>query len=137
MRELVLENEATCVAVARRFVASYLDSIDLSGAEAGDVLLAFNEAVSNAHRHAAPGADGRVTVGCDLRQNQLVLVVEDNGDGFDYDASRAAPPDPLAGSGRGFFLMNQLMDQVDVESSAEGTRVKLVRRLPATVESAR
>ncbi len=129
MRELVLENEPTCVAVARRFVASYLDSLDVPRTEAGDVLLAFNEAVSNAHRHAAPGAAGRVRVACDLKQNQLVLVIEDNGEGFDYDDSMSGSPDPLAASGRGLFLMNELMDRVDVDSSPDGTRVELVRQL--------
>jgi anti-sigma regulatory factor (Ser/Thr protein kinase) len=80
------------------------------------VELALQEALANAIRHGCKGDPSRqvqciVTCGTD---GDVVIVVRDPGAGF--DAKKV--PDPLASenvlkaSGRGIFLINQLMDEV-------------------------
>jgi hypothetical protein len=64
-----------------------------------------------------------------------VIVVRDPGPGFDV----AAVPNPLEGdnllkrSGRGVFLINQLMDTV--EFTEEGRKVRMRKQPGALVES--
>ena len=81
-----------------------------------EVELALQEALANAIRHGCKGDVTRqvqCVVNCDGPQ-EIVIVVRDPGTGF--DATKV--PDPLEGenvlksSGRGVFLINQLMDEV-------------------------
>jgi len=80
------------------------------------VELALQEALANAIRHGCKGDSSR-QVQCIITfqgSGEVLAVVRDPGVGF--DAARV--PDPLAGenllksSGRGIFLINQLMDEV-------------------------
>jgi anti-sigma regulatory factor (Ser/Thr protein kinase) len=84
--------------------------------EISKVELALQEALANAVRHGCNG-DTTKSVQCVLTcdaSKGIVVVVRDPGPGFDPGAI----PDPLAGdnmfksSGRGVFLINQLMDEV-------------------------
>jgi anti-sigma regulatory factor (Ser/Thr protein kinase) len=38
------------------------------------------------------------------------------------------PMDPFAAGGRGLFLMREMMDELQIDSSSEGTTVRLTRR---------
>lgn len=80
------------------------------------VELALQEALANAIRHGCKG-DPAKHVQCCVTINEgrdLLIVVRDPGTGFDA----GAVPNPLEGdnvlksSGRGVFLINQLMDEV-------------------------
>jgi len=93
--------------------------------EIGEVELAVQEALANAIRHGC-GNDPDKQVQCCITfdaTGELVIVVRDPGPGFDV----AAVPNPLEGdnlfkgSGRGVFLINQLMDTV--EFTEEGRKV--------------
>jgi anti-sigma regulatory factor (Ser/Thr protein kinase) len=81
-----------------------------------EVELALQEALANAIRHGCKGDSSRQVeciVNCDSNE-EIVIVVRDPGTGFDA----TTVPDPLEGenvlksSGRGIFLINQLMDEV-------------------------
>jgi anti-sigma regulatory factor (Ser/Thr protein kinase) len=80
------------------------------------VELALQEALANAVRHGCQGDPSRqvqcvITFAAD---GEILVVVRDPGTGFDA----SVVPDPLEGenilksSGRGIFLINQLMDEV-------------------------
>ena len=57
-------------------------------------------------------------------------MVADDGPGFDVGEVEARDaPDPFAQGGRGLFLMRELMDEVEVETSPEGTTVRMRRNL--------
>lgn len=84
--------------------------------DVGAVQLALSEAMANAIRHGCRG-DITKRVECSvgsLESNEVVIVVRDQGSGFDP----GGVPDPLdpsntfKPSGRGIFLMRVLMDQV-------------------------
>jgi anti-sigma regulatory factor (Ser/Thr protein kinase) len=92
------------------------------------VELALQEALANAIRHGCKGDPLRqvqcvVTCGTG---GEVLIVVRDPGSGFDA----AAVPDPLAGenvlksSGRGIFLINQLMDEVAFNDGGREVRMR-------------
>jgi len=101
--------------------------------EIAKVELALQEALANAVRHGCKG-DPTKHIQCVLTfsaNHEIVIVVRDPGPGFDP----GAVPDPLSGdnmfksSGRGVFLINQLMDEVafkdggrEVQMRKSGTR---------------
>jgi anti-sigma regulatory factor (Ser/Thr protein kinase) len=91
--------------------------------------LALQEALANGIRHGCKG-DPSKHVQCIVTTDasgELMIVVRDPGPGFDA----ATVPDPLAGdnvlkpSGRGVFLINQLMDEV---AFADGGREVMMRK---------
>ena len=92
------------------------------------VTLAFGEALDNAVEHGG-GARGEVTIW--LRYTDRFIVVSLLDPGSDrVPLGRAAPPDDDSERGRGFALMNKLMDAVRVRSyPGGGTRVSMLRHL--------
>lgn len=93
------------------------------------VELALDEALANAIRHGCKN-DSTKQVQCVVSsdaQGELVIVVRDPGPGFDV----ASVPNPLGEanmlkpSGRGVFLINQLMDRVEF---ADGGRELLMKK---------
>lgn len=96
------------------------------------VELALQEAVANAVRHGCKG-DATMHVQCVVTVDaagEVVIVVRDPGPGFDP----SKVPDPLGAenlfkpSGRGVFLINGLMDEVEY---ADGGREVQMRKRPA------
>lgn len=80
------------------------------------VALAMGEAVANAVEHGG-GDDVHFDVDADARC--LTVRVDDGGPGPDADRLDRAtlPDDPLATSGRGLFILQQVTDEVEVEST--------------------
>jgi serine/threonine-protein kinase RsbW len=92
--------------------------------------LALTEALANAVVHGAKGDSSKV-IECDVACNEarsLLIVVRDPGEGFDPGKI----PSPLQGErlysdhGRGIYLINQLMDEVNFAKN--GTEIRMIKR---------
>jgi serine/threonine-protein kinase RsbW len=99
--------------------------------EEGDFLaIATTEAVSNAIVHGnRQNASKKVHIGFEKHHDRLIIVVADEGDGFNPQSCED-PTDPKnisRNSGRGIYILKQLMDAVDVASSCQGTTVRLTK----------
>jgi serine/threonine-protein kinase RsbW len=95
-----------------------------------DIELALTEALANAVVHGAKN-DASKIVECDVvcdEAHGMLIVVRDPGPGF--DPSKLA--DPCVGEnifshhGRGIFLINQLMDEVQFHKN--GTEIHMIKR---------
>ena len=95
-----------------------------------EIETALREALANAIRHGCrndPEKQVEVCVACDPARGMLI-VVRDPGAGFDP----AEVPSPVRGrnvfrhSGRGIYLINQLMDEVSFEKN--GTEIRMLKR---------
>jgi serine phosphatase RsbU (regulator of sigma subunit)/anti-sigma regulatory factor (Ser/Thr protein kinase) len=132
-RELVLPNESSRLAEIRAFVSTFLADLRAPIEASSEVLIATGEAAANACRHGRR-RQGRseVRVRCALEGAVVLVTVADDGPGFDPSAFDPwARPDTFASGGRGLFLMRELMDKVDIDTSKEGTRVTLSRLVRA------
>ena len=98
------------------------------------VELALDEALANAIRHGCKN-DPTKNVQCIVttgNHGELVVAVRDPGPGFEP----AAVPNPLEGenvfkgSGRGVFLINQLMDEVGFADGGREVQMKKRRAQP-------
>ena len=129
-RELVVPNEAQRMSEIRRFVAAFLADLRAPVEASSEILLAVGEAAGNAYRHGRTTDRSEVRVRCEFEHPTITVSISDEGPGFDPREKEAAPaPDPLAAGGRGLFLMQALMDDVDISPSPTGTTVTLARRL--------
>jgi serine/threonine-protein kinase RsbW len=112
----------------RRTLRAYLARQDVAAGVVYQVVLAADEAFSNAVTHA--GSDAVIRVSACVSDHEALVEVQDAGVGF----TPAAPdprsvPDVRRPSGRGVFLIERLMDEVSVESGRGGTTVRMIRRL--------
>jgi serine/threonine-protein kinase RsbW len=92
--------------------------------------LALQEALANAVVHGAkedPSKTVECIVACD-EQRGILIVVRDPGEGFNPKAipSCTVGENVYSNHGRGIFLINQLMDEVQFRKN--GTEIHMVKR---------
>jgi serine/threonine-protein kinase RsbW len=97
-----------------------------------EVETALRESLANAIQHGCQNDSSRLVeccVACDESRGMLI-VVRDPGTGFDP----ASVPSPVHGQnvfaehGRGIYLINQLMDEVNVKYDRGGTEIHMRKR---------
>jgi serine/threonine-protein kinase RsbW len=101
------------------------------------VSVAVRESVVNAIKHGNKSDESkRVVVEFTAlpldEPEQLVIRVEDEGEGFDPDevADPLAPENILKSSGRGIFLIRSFMDDVQVRRGDErGMQIRMVKNV--------
>ena len=105
-----------------RIVESFIDNVkekfNVDDDLYGNIMVAITESVNNAMKHGNKlDKTKNVILSATCDENSLVIRVEDQGEGFDYDNL----PDPTAPEnldkvgGRGVFLMKHLSDEVRFE----------------------
>ncbi len=94
-----------------------------------DLLTCVQEACMNALRFGASPRGVRAWIV--INRNEVVATVRDYGEGLALAVPVSCPePGSYCESGRGLFLMAELMDRVEFRV-AGGTQVRLHKRLPA------
>ena len=116
----------------RRSVAQTLG--DLNQEVVDDVLLALDEAVSNAIRHGSRGGE-QVLVTVESDDEWVEMTVRDGGPTPRLPRLPAEPPPVLQTGGRGLWLILQLVDEVRLQRIEDGTRLTMRRRVTSNVDS--
>ena len=96
-----------------------------------EIKLALIEACINAFEHSG-SADGRISIQFEIGAEAVTIRITDRGQGFDLSQVR----DELEGRhaagkrtrGWGLKIMQELMDEVRVESGKGGTTITMVKR---------
>jgi serine/threonine-protein kinase RsbW len=88
------------------------------------VKLAMSEAVTNAIQHGSASAQDEIRILALEEAGALVFEVIDTG----RFRPRVVRRGDLPESGRGLEFMRRLMDEVDLRSTANGTRLRFAKR---------
>lgn len=117
------------VPLARHLFADWLELLRVDDTERADLLLVASELCANAVRHAS-GAPGALTLRAWADRDAVVVEVEDDGGGFDWEPGHADDerPDPDLEQGRGLYLAEALTDGVEVVHDEGRTTVRAVKR---------
>jgi len=94
--------------------------------------LVLTEAMANAIKHANASDPGKtVKVNISISENELVIKVEDSGQGFNINEIPCPDFAQLDDRGRGIFLIKSLMDSVDYSRlhSKHGNVLVMTKRL--------
>ena len=133
--ELEIPARPEFVALARLVVSSLASTRrDLADERIDDLKVAVSEACTNAiEAHHSADTHDSVVVRCTEFDDRLQIEIEDRGSGFDPESLPEHPPvtDPERLNferGLGIPLIRTLVDEVDISSSGDGTRVSLVMR---------
>jgi anti-sigma regulatory factor (Ser/Thr protein kinase) len=129
LETLSIQSSSEQIGFACRRVLGFLEE---NGVKDRDLLFLFRlavyEAVSNAIDHGNRGdRDKIVLISLWLEEKRIVLEVEDQGSGFDFEIVPEAKDEErlLVEGGRGIFLLRSLMDKVDFNSL--GNRVTMIK----------
>jgi anti-anti-sigma factor len=114
-RHMTFPAELGQVPAARATVRTWLAELGVTGDAAADVLLAAGEAFANAVEHSG-AAEVRLAL-TTPEPGTLGIEVE--------DAGSWRPPRAVTSRGRGLGMMRALVDELDVDSTATGTRVRM------------
>jgi serine/threonine-protein kinase RsbW len=118
------------------FVEGLLREWGLDESTVADIAISVSELVNNAVEHGndpPAGGDGerlvKVTVG--RLANTVKVSVSDRGHGFDPTEidDPLADENLLKAAGRGIFIVRNLMDEVDIKTTPDGTVVTITKNL--------
>jgi serine/threonine-protein kinase RsbW len=129
---LTLPPTSSALPDLRRSVAKTLGGVDEE--VVADVLLALDEAVSNAIRHGSRGGE-QVLVTVESDAEWVEMTVRDGGPTPRLPRLPAEPPPGLQTGGRGLWLILQLVDEVRLQRIEDGTRLTMRRRVTSNVDS--
>jgi GAF domain-containing protein/anti-sigma regulatory factor (Ser/Thr protein kinase) len=118
--ELRLPAQSASLAIMRRALRRWLQDNGATRDDVLEVLIAVGEAAGNAVEHAYGPGDASFEVTATVADDDLHIVVRDFG---------SWRPPRGQNRGRGTLLMQELMDAFEVRTTAEGTEVRLRRRL--------
>ena len=117
---MALPAEPRMLVDARRALRQWLRDSAVAAEDEHDILLACGEACANVVRHAYATAPGDMVLEARIVVGVLEVMVRDQGQ-WRVPADR--------GGGWGLQLINGLMDTVDVDRTANGTVLRMRRRL--------
>ena len=92
-----------------------------------DLKVAISEACTNAIKHSL---EDRFTIIYTMIEKGLTIEIIDNGKGYNTKEVSEPDLDNLKESGTGLFIIESLMDEVNVESTeGKGTSIKMTKYL--------
>ena len=104
--------------------------IGLDHNKVDEVKIAVVEACINAFEHSK-SADQRISVSFSMDEKGLMISINDGGDGFDMDDAMAKIAEKrsegIGDRGWGLTLIHELMDEVSIASTDNGTLVKMLK----------
>jgi anti-sigma regulatory factor (Ser/Thr protein kinase) len=118
---LELRTDAKELARLRRVAGEWLRAAGARDDEVGELVLALNELAANAVEHAYGPHDGHFTVQGARTGTTVSMAVTDAG----RWRQRSRP----SARGRGLVIARQLVDELEIDSTAEGTAVRFRRHL--------
>lgn len=121
-------SEAGRISEVRHELREWLQRGGLGADQVYDVLLAVDEACTNAVEHGYREGPGMVGLRGEITGTDLYLSIVDHGSW----ERRTEAPDPVRG--RGLSIMRALITDVDITTGPDGTRVDLHTEIavPAT-----
>jgi anti-sigma regulatory factor (Ser/Thr protein kinase) len=115
----------------RHQLADWVAPLRLTDQEIADVVLAVDEAVSNAVEHAyGAGESGRVELTLWTEPGTLSIEVVDHGRWRPPPGDAQHVPETAADASRGITLMSTMMESVLIHFDDRGSRVLLRQHIP-------
>jgi serine phosphatase RsbU (regulator of sigma subunit)/anti-sigma regulatory factor (Ser/Thr protein kinase) len=118
-----LSPSSATVPLARNLLREWLIRVPVEDDAVHDLLLVATELCANAVEHAT-WHEGGVILRAWSEGTDVLIEVEDDGDGLTWTSVDDEPPDPEAEQGRGLWLVQTLTDEVVPELRGSHTVVR-------------
>jgi serine/threonine-protein kinase RsbW len=125
---LTLSSTTRAITRVEPYIEKIRRALKLDEIQVNKLMVSVTEAVNNAILHGnKEHPDKKVTLVTEVLPGWLLVIISDQGHGF--DPAKVSNPlqdeNLLRESGRGIFLMRTLMDKVEIDRTKEGTHVRL------------
>ena len=80
--EIIFDSKSENESFARVVVAAFCTRLDPTLEEISDIKTAVSEAVTNSIVHGYEGREGKISLKCELNDNELTIEVHDDGVGI-------------------------------------------------------
>lgn len=126
--EMKVPSKAEYVGVIRLSVSGIANRMGFTYEAIEDIKVAISEAVTNVVTHAYEDEDiGEVAIGFGIYEDKIEIMVSDKGDSFEFEKIRSRigpvmrrekinPQEELREGGFGLFLIDALMDEVEINN---------------------
>ncbi len=118
---LVLPAEPSSLAGMRRRLGRWLEELGATPLERAEIQMASHEACCNSMEHGYGFGDATFELEAEPQNGGVTIIVSDRGGWRE--------PREGGDRGRGLTMMRELMNDVELDPSAAGTRVEMRRRL--------
>ncbi|MGM7703621.1 anti-sigma B factor RsbW [Pseudalkalibacillus sp. Hm43] len=124
--EMTIPAKPDFVGVARLTVSGIASRMGYTFDEIEDIKIAVSEAITNAVNHAYGSSDeGKIRLSYGMFEDKLEITVMDKGKSFDVNKIKQTtgpvngkPVEQINEGGLGLFLIETLMDKVDISDDA-------------------
>lgn len=122
--ELKIPAKADYIGIARLFISGVANRFGFLFNDIEDMKIAVAEACTNACKHAYDDREGHIILGCVSYEDRIEIFVIDEGQCFDVQemkknigpVDQSLPIEKLNEGGLGLFLIETLMDKVEIRS---------------------
>ena len=135
-KKLIISSKVENLNLVDSFIDEVFSNFEFSEQFYGNVLISVHEAVNNAIFHGNQNnPEKKITIESFLEDECLVITVEDEGNGFNYEDL----PDPTDTEnlekpyGRGIFLISHLSDKFEFYEN--GRKIEMKFNLKKQLES--
>lgn len=131
--QLKIPSQSDNLSIIRDVVTKVASQIGFDTDEASKIELAVDEACTNVIKHAYANNSGQmIEVSIKIDQKKLIIIVADNGKGFNPDKIKFPDLNESIKSGRkgglGLCLIKTLMDKVEFEiKPGSKNQVKMIK----------
>lgn len=129
---LEINSDPNKLPLVEEFLEEISAGAKIEKAQLNNLLLAVNEAISNAMIHGNKASlDKKVSVKVEIDESSLRVYIKDEGKGFNPEEipDPTSPENIFRDSGRGLYIMKSCMDEVSYNFTAEGTELVLSMKL--------
>ncbi len=123
--KLKLPTKPEYVSLARLAASSICTNIGFDIDDIEDIKVSLGEACNNAVIHSE--SDKEFDVNFYIYEDKLEIEVIDYGKGFDLDSYKEPDLKNLKGSGLGIYLIKSLMDDIEINKTDNGTKLKFLK----------
>ncbi|WP_352418597.1 ATP-binding protein [Proteiniborus sp.] len=126
--KLSIPNKAEFVSVVRLTTSAIASRMGFNIEEVEDIKVAIAEACTNTLEHVLSDEEKNFDIDFDMYSDKLVITVKDSGKGFNIDNIKDLKLEELGENGLGIFIINSLMDEVDIINDNEnGTKIRMIK----------
>ena len=125
--ETIISANPEYVSIIRLTTSGIANKVGFCLDDIEDLKVAISEACTNAIKHSL---EDRFTIIYTMIEKGLTIEIIDNGKGYNTKEVSEPDLDNLKESGMGLFIIESLMDKVNVESTeGKGTSIKMTKYL--------
>lgn len=125
-----MPNKAEYVSVVRLTSSAIANRMGFDIEEIEDIKVAIAEACINTIEHGLDDKTKSIDVKFYMYSDKLVVTVKGAGKGFNTDNLEEVNIEELGDGGLGIFIINSLMDEVDIISNeGDGTEIRMTKHI--------